>query len=85
MTTTTTTVDLNSYLKDIGGMIIEENDKCIKFLVASQEDFDGVVGCSFLLGLNIGAPRDSSVIPGWMLGRVYKNGEPVDEEEEKKF
>lgn len=77
--------EIHDYLKGIDGMILEESDKSIKFSVSSQEEYDTVVGYFFLLGLNVGSPRDSSVIPEWKIGRIYKNGESIDEEEEKKF
>ena len=54
-------------------------------MVQSQTEYDGVIGVAFLMNFNVGKPRQSSVIPSWLVGRIYKDGEPVDEKEDAKF
>ena len=76
---------IEEYLANIGGMFLEETPKAYKFMVQSQTEYDGVVGIAFLMHYNVGKPRPSTVIHSWLVGRIYKDGEPVDEEEDAKF
>ena len=76
---------IEEYLLAVGGMFLEETDKAYKFMVQSQVEYDGVIGVAFLMNFNVGKPRQSSVIPTWLVGRIYKDGEPVDEKEDAKF
>lgn len=73
------------YLGMCGAHLVEENDKTYKFMAPSPEAFDRVVGFVFLFGLNVGKPRESSVIKGWQFAKIYKGGEDVDEKEDAAF
>ena len=73
------------YLGMCGAYLVEDNDKTYKFMAPSPEEFDRVVGFVFLFGLNVGKPRESSVIKGWQFGKIYKGGEEVDDKEDSAF
>lgn len=76
---------IEEYLKLAEGHFVEETDKSYQFMTQSMDQFNQVKGFMFLMGLNVGEPKDSSLIPSWKFGRIYKQGNEVDDEEEGKF